>query len=422
MLLKARANILWNSGASTSFISKPEVKESRCAVDPMSCGFIQLTAYGDVVIPQGELWAFALERGLIPVLIPRHPAIRTSMAEGFLGPLVIGYGFSACLFGVVSVQTVVYYRTFDADPWTLKATVLLVWLLELGHTSMASATVYIQFVFHFGDFKGFSDMYRLFAWNGFVAILISFVVQAYSAYRLRVITKSLPVPLFCGGLLVARTIFYTVAIVFDAKPFPYLQGPTWRIILILVGVLSIVTDALLAFRLSYALWKRRLERAQSLGFSSTTNPSGPRFRKTGFDFLDQFIVLCISSNAITCIASMIVFILFQTTNNLTWLPVSYFTTRLYSISFMSLILQRQRRKERSQQTIGTFPMADILTGSHHSSASTYARSQEATTSVPVPTSPSSHALTSSEGRELRGAPGDSEHPATQGNREHRQCS
>ncbi|EFI27966.1 hypothetical protein CC1G_14458 [Coprinopsis cinerea okayama7 len=249
------------------------------------------------------------------------------MAEGFLGPLVIGYGFSACLFGVVSVQTVVYYRTFDADPWTLKATVLLVWLLELGHTSMASATVYIvrhtfsscsehandvlvcaqQFVFHFGDFKGFSDMYRLFAWNGFVAILISFVVQAYSAYRLRVITKSLPVPLFCGGLLVARTIFYTVAIVFDAKPFPYLQGPTWRIILILVGVLSIVTDALLAFRLSYALWKRRLERAQSLGFSSTTNPSGPRFRKTGFDFLDQFIVLCISEHSSPPIWSPLIF-------------------------------------------------------------------------------------------------------------------
>ncbi|TFK22755.1 hypothetical protein FA15DRAFT_757762 [Coprinopsis marcescibilis] len=277
------------------------------------------------------------------------------MPPAIHGPLIIGYGASAFLLGIFSLQVARYYRKYrKSDPASLKIVVLFVMLLELVHGSMACALMYFCFVTYFGDPAGLVYTKRLFSFNGLVSVLISSTVQIYSAYRLYKIAGSATLPVICASTSALRVVFYFSLAVFQEEPFPEDQSPQWRVVMGMVGALSVATDTLTAIALTIEFWRRRLLQPQ-LGDVELTLDLGPYQRRNtaillrrGYSVTDQLILLCISSNILTCALTIIVFLLFmlEGQTNLAWFPISYIATRLYSISFICLVMQGRTLKQR----------------------------------------------------------------------------
>jgi hypothetical protein len=68
-----------------------------------------------------------------------------------LGALEIGVLISLFLFGIVTVQTSVYYDRFPKDPWHVKFLVAFVWVLELGHSLLISYLIYSTTITWYGQ-------------------------------------------------------------------------------------------------------------------------------------------------------------------------------------------------------------------------------------------------------------------------------
>ncbi|EAU87104.1 hypothetical protein CC1G_05793 [Coprinopsis cinerea okayama7 len=67
-----------------------------------------------------------------------------------VGALQLGSLFAVFLFGVVTLQSHLYYQQFRNDKIHLKALVALVWILELGHTFCIAAEIYKATIIHYG--------------------------------------------------------------------------------------------------------------------------------------------------------------------------------------------------------------------------------------------------------------------------------
>ncbi|KAF5342565.1 hypothetical protein D9611_001348 [Ephemerocybe angulata] len=82
------------------------------------------------------------------------------MYDDILGPILVAYGSGVFLFGVLTLQTLFYYR-----------------LLELAHTSVSFVIVYKCMISYSGGLRGFEQSQPFFSANGILAVLIAAVVQ-----------------------------------------------------------------------------------------------------------------------------------------------------------------------------------------------------------------------------------------------------
>ncbi|KAH6909274.1 hypothetical protein BKA70DRAFT_1222148 [Coprinopsis sp. MPI-PUGE-AT-0042] len=160
--------------------------------------------------------------------------------EAFHGPLVIGYGASAFLFGVISLGTAIYFRSYgNKDPAALKGT---------------SAE------------RSIADSYRFRCqWDGIC-----------------------PHNLYCA--------------VVQVGPFPHLQTHVWKRVMTSVGILAILTDSILAAALVYALWKRRRE-FQTLRDRMDPGGCRPTnsLLQYSFQVVNDLILFCIVTNVSTSV-------------------------------------------------------------------------------------------------------------------------
>ncbi|KAL0572991.1 hypothetical protein V5O48_008982 [Marasmius crinis-equi] len=67
------------------------------------------------------------------------------------GPLLLGYLFNYGLYGVLTVQTYIYYNAFPRDPLTFQMLVFGVYLAETIQTIMITWDAFQNFAFGFGD-------------------------------------------------------------------------------------------------------------------------------------------------------------------------------------------------------------------------------------------------------------------------------
>ncbi|THU99455.1 hypothetical protein K435DRAFT_964410 [Dendrothele bispora CBS 962.96] len=107
--------------------------------------------------------------------------------EKTFGPLLIGVLFNAILFGVLAVQAHLYFNWNRSDERWTRFLVIVLLVLETLNTGIDFAMVYE------GLFKNFGKLdlgIPLLAANPVVISLISTLVQAYYAWRIRILTKS----------------------------------------------------------------------------------------------------------------------------------------------------------------------------------------------------------------------------------------
>ncbi|EAU87105.2 hypothetical protein CC1G_05794 [Coprinopsis cinerea okayama7 len=124
-----------------------------------------------------------------------------------VGALQLGSLFAVFLFGVVTLQSHLYYQQFRQDKVQLKALVGVIWILELGHTFCVAAEIYKATIIYYGQPQKLFPFPFLGASTA-VGGSIAFLAHSFFASR---VWKVLPKPwnfigLFCFVVAVVRFV------------------------------------------------------------------------------------------------------------------------------------------------------------------------------------------------------------------------
>ncbi|KAJ8083482.1 hypothetical protein PM082_009356 [Marasmius tenuissimus] len=106
------------------------------------------------------------------------------------GPLLLGYLFNYGLFGVLTVQTYIYYNAFPNDPATFKTLVFGVYIVETIQTIMVTWDAFQNFAYGFGDPSALDALQLLWLDVCIIDGLVAWVVQLYFAYRIHLLSRS----------------------------------------------------------------------------------------------------------------------------------------------------------------------------------------------------------------------------------------
>ncbi|KAF9451465.1 hypothetical protein P691DRAFT_757294 [Macrolepiota fuliginosa MF-IS2] len=260
--------------------------------------------------------------------------IAITLANTF-GALEVGTLVAVFLFGIITLQAEFYFREFPEDNRWLKGTVLMVWLLEVGHTIGICVEVYrttILFAGHPLEYNNFTGLGSATLLGG----VITMVVQSFFSHRL---WRLLPNPFRYLGLLfiivsVARCGFstYLAHQAITATSLPEYTAKTSWLIRMLLSV-GAAFDILIAVAMLYFFAKKRKGALQH-----TTR------------VVDRLLGLTIRTGLLTSITAVAVLICFQIApHTYIWAGVYCCLAKLYSNSFLSALNERQELRK----TMGT---------------------------------------------------------------------
>ncbi|KAF8315057.1 hypothetical protein DL93DRAFT_2167087 [Clavulina sp. PMI_390] len=194
-----------------------------------------------------------------------------------LGHFFVGNLLSSILFGVITVQTQLYYRRFLKDPWWIKALVAFLWyehtfqvrpalelisdlqrLAQLSVVVITSLAIYSQTI-------QYIPVYPRVPWNATYWIMhwlvSSTVIQIFFAYRLLALSGQRIFTYLIGVIIVVHTVrafeFDIVSIVKGGIP----KGSTPTVTA--MASLSVIVDLSLAFGVTITLRKQRTGSSQT---------------------------------------------------------------------------------------------------------------------------------------------------------------
>ncbi|KDR74761.1 hypothetical protein GALMADRAFT_70137 [Galerina marginata CBS 339.88] len=171
-----------------------------------------------------------------------------------LGALFVGVLISCSLFGIVIVQTYIYYTRFPDDRMYLKLMVGQILLCELGHCICVCHAVFHLAVNEYGNVLALSQMPR--SLEGAIALsgIIGTVFQVFFVERVRIISGRLWIPLLCWTMSVVRCAL-TFVVTAEARKMhtvaEFVSG--WKWLCAFVLAIGSAVDLFIALSLSYYL-------------------------------------------------------------------------------------------------------------------------------------------------------------------------
>ncbi|EDR06567.1 uncharacterized protein LACBIDRAFT_300118 [Laccaria bicolor S238N-H82] len=248
-----------------------------------------------------------------------------------VGALLIGTLFSVFLFGVVTLQTHLYFTQFREDHWSTKALVGGIWLLEVGHTIAICYEIYHATIVLYGRPDKLTQFPALGA-TLTIGGLITLLVQGFFALR---VWKVLPDPfryvgLVCGLASFARMIgstFLSYQGITTPSAAQYAVQWKWLITTLLVG--GAIIDVTIAASMVYYLHKSRKN-----AFSKVAR------------LLDRLVAYTIRTGLLTSVSAVALLICFLSIpETLIWLALYTFLAKLYSNSLLSALNERREMRE-----------------------------------------------------------------------------
>ncbi|KAH9889812.1 hypothetical protein C8Q73DRAFT_705575 [Cubamyces lactineus] len=136
------------------------------------------------------------------------PVVPSTELTQTFGVLLIGFIFTATLYGLTFFQTYIYYTRFPGDDKSIKSIVGLLWALDTAVTTLVSHTIYhflvTDFMIPFSQLITTKTFIAEIALSGFVAL----VVQCYYASRLWTVSfKQTILPTAVAALALAAFAF-----------------------------------------------------------------------------------------------------------------------------------------------------------------------------------------------------------------------
>ncbi|KAJ7660294.1 hypothetical protein DFH06DRAFT_1194197 [Mycena polygramma] len=276
-------------------------------------------------------------------------------ADTTIGALLVGTLVSYALFGVATTQAYIYYGRFRDDLLRLKLLVAGVWCGECAHTICIGMSIYDMLI---ADSGPPGDPVRLppsLLASTLIGSLVSFVVQAFFALRIYVLTRPSAswlwtcIPILCLVLSFARLLPPNIVLfAFGIRePVPRFLA-RWGWLFDTLWAVSAANDLITAGTLVVLLWMRRDD-----GVAGT------------IAVVDKLIAWTIETGVVTSIASIIMMSVFVSMPfNFVWLAWFVVIPRLFSNSLFASLNSRAalRRVIDQDPSTGTGFDFNIVSG------------------------------------------------------------
>jgi len=274
-----------------------------------------------------------------------------SLLDKTLGALEIGILISTFLYGIYIVQAFIYSQADFKDMLWLKWLVLFVLILETAQTFCTCFVLYHLTVTNYGVEASITEPSFVLDFTATLSSWIGAVVQAFFAYRVKVLSGRLLIPVISWGLSLFRATLGTViGVTIFRSPSLTAYTAKYEWLNITVLAVSTATDVLNTTSLCYCLLKRRSAFAQS--------------NKT----VDKIILYTTETGLITCLTGLVILVCaVAMPNNLIYIGVVMPYAKLFSNSFMASLNARQ--VIRSQLVNGSQSLQNSAQNRRHRNSS-----------------------------------------------------
>ncbi|KAL9716755.1 hypothetical protein Ac2012v2_001207 [Leucoagaricus gongylophorus] len=128
------------------------------------------------------------------------------------GALLLGGLFASMLSGLVVLQAIIYFKTYESDRKRIKVLVVLIFILDILHTALVWVALWDYLIGHFRDDTHIHDIDWAISATVLITGIVTFVVHCFFSHRIFMLSRHnwfLVVPIAFLALL--RTISATVS-------------------------------------------------------------------------------------------------------------------------------------------------------------------------------------------------------------------
>ncbi|KAF5324960.1 hypothetical protein D9758_017739 [Tetrapyrgos nigripes] len=294
----------------------------------ISMSGFNLGGLGYLAIPyDARIW-FTLCVGMS--LNPYHRYAELSLYFGGAGALLLGHTVSSLLFGILTLQTYLYYDKFSNDPKRFRSAVAVVWLLEFGHFISVFAEMWIDMVKNYGKVDFLVAIPRALAISLLIAAFVMLIYTLVFADRVYRMSKNPYIYSFLCIAAVIRAIIGIAnfgAIWTSTSIDGYLHR--WRWLIPMQLGFGLLTDAVISITLVVYLRRR----------DGNMNPRTTRI----MDTLMWWSIESSVSTVVLGIASLVTILVLSST--LVWIALLLVITRVYSNVLLASLNGRAKLRE-----------------------------------------------------------------------------
>ncbi|OBZ78971.1 DNA-directed RNA polymerases I, II, and III subunit RPABC3 [Grifola frondosa] len=264
-------------------------------------------------------------------------------ARSSVGAILVGSLVATFLSGIVTMQTLFYFRLYPDDTLRFKAIALVVWSLDILHTIMAIAANWDGLIMKWGDESAFDYIPWMIGATVVITAIVTFIVQCFFAYRVFTVSRrnvfiTIPIAVLAFLRLVAASAStYEMIRLESYAAFVRLYGWVFTLGLSLSSALDVLVTASLCYFLKRS--------------------------RTGLSSMDYIVnaltLYTIENGMLTCITTIITLICWiAMPHNLVFLAFHLTITKLYANSLLATLNARRslRITKLSRQTMGSMPV------------------------------------------------------------------
>ncbi|TRM57424.1 hypothetical protein BD626DRAFT_515210 [Schizophyllum amplum] len=272
-------------------------------------------------------------------------------ADDSIGAVLVGFGATFCLYGMILVQTHHYAQHAASDLRWYKIMVALVVLLETADQLLMSKATYYLTITRFGNMCSVACSGPWVMTSLILGAIIGLIVRAYFTLRIyRLSAGNIPVTAFVGVVVLAQ---FGVSITFSARVLSL--SMVMEIVKLQMSgsvtlALTMITDLLIAGVLSWHLFKLRTGQKES------------------DSILKRAIATTLNAGIMTSILSIVTTVLVNVLPTTAWYTASYIAlSRVYAISLLFVLNSRSASARRmpARRTEATVVEVQVETIERH---------------------------------------------------------
>ncbi|KAI0796329.1 hypothetical protein BC629DRAFT_287478 [Irpex lacteus] len=246
----------------------------------------------------------------------------SSLSTEVWAPIFVGTIFNVMLYGIMILQTYLYFTIYKGDHIWMKAYVALLFVCDSINCAFDIALVYIPFIQQFGNQNALANATWLSAADPAMTGIIACFVQLFFAWRIKVLTGSWPLVLVITAFSITQ-MFGGLGTGIGMRTVPeYTQFQRLQVIVIIWLAASALTDMIITISLVGYL------RMHRTGFASTD------------DAINRIIRLTVQTGMVTAVCAVVDLICFLVTPNGLHLAFNIPLSKLYTNSLMSSLNSR----------------------------------------------------------------------------------
>jgi len=254
-----------------------------------------------------------------------------------MGATLLGSLFSLFLSGVVTMQAIMYYRTFPHDHLRFKLLVGIIWSLDILHSCLVCGADWFYLVHNFGNFDAPDSI----PWEVSITIaitaLLTLIVHGFFAHRIFTLSKRnyfVTVPIVVLAVCRLGAAMVTTSESIRLKNYVTFAAKfNWAFTMGLTLAASV--DVLVTCALGYYLHRSRT------GFASMDG------------IINSITLYTIENGALTCLAAIASLTCWLTLHHtLVWLGFHFAISKLYANAFLATLNARKVLRGRSHGSDG----------------------------------------------------------------------